>query len=124
MLACFRGNDEVIKLLLKGGAGTHSRDRVRKTLNCLQFVHDISFVLLSFFQWGKTALMYAVQRGHVEVVKMLLKNHADAAARDNDGRSVEGFARPGTLSFDTLVNLLRESLKEFEERYVDIHIAA
>jgi hypothetical protein len=60
--------------------------------------------------------MYAVQRGHVEVVKMLLKIHADASARDNDGRSVEGFARPGTLTFDALVQALRCSQFEFQER--------
>ena len=33
MLACFRGNSEVIKLLIKGGAGTHSRDRVNNFLS-------------------------------------------------------------------------------------------
>jgi hypothetical protein len=60
--------------------------------------------------------MYAVQRGHVKTVKMLLKIHADASARDNDGRIVEGFARPGTLTFDTLVELLRNSQLEFQER--------
>lgn len=68
------------------------------------------------YQWGKTALMYAVQRGHVETVKMLLHIHADAAARDNDGREVAGFARPGTLSYDTLVDMLETSQLEFEER--------
>lgn len=61
--------------------------------------------------------MYAVQRGHVESVKLLLNIHADASARDNDGRIVEGFARPGTLSFDEIVALLRTSQLEFQERY-------
>jgi hypothetical protein len=62
--------------------------------------------------------MYAVQRGHVEVVRELLKIHADASARDNDRRNVEGFARPGSLTYDTIVKLLRDSQMEFQERYM------
>ena len=60
--------------------------------------------------------MYAVQRGHVDTVKMLLDIHADASARDNDGRIVEGFAQPGTSVYETLIQLLRNSQIEFQER--------
>lgn len=65
--------------------------------------------------------MYAVQRGHVDSVKFLLKIHADASARDNENRCVEGFARPGTLTFDSLVELLQTSQLEFQERCLLVH---
>ena len=61
--------------------------------------------------------MYAVQRGHVDTVKMLLDIHADPTARDNEGRIVEGFAQPHNSNYDTIVQLLRDSQKEFHERY-------
>ena len=48
MLACFRGNTEVIKLLIKGGAGTHSRDRVGRLCRLLHFVYAFFIISLSY----------------------------------------------------------------------------
>ena len=42
MLACFRGNPTIIKLLIKHGAGTHSRDNVSYTSLAL----DVIFINL------------------------------------------------------------------------------
>ena len=36
-------------------------------------------------QWGKTALMYAVQRGNPEVIRLVLKFGADTTDYDNVG---------------------------------------
>ena len=40
------------------------------------------------FLLGKTPLMYAAQKGHLDIVEFLLNNEADVDAKDNYGKFI------------------------------------
>jgi ankyrin repeat protein len=63
MWAATGDNARAVELLLEAGAEVNAVDTTE----------------------GFTALMHAAAEGHVEVVKVLLKYHADPAVRDTDG---------------------------------------
>ena len=41
------------------------------------------YIDMLLLQFGRTALHWACNNGHVEVVKLLISNNADVAATDN-----------------------------------------
>ena len=53
---------------------------VIKNKNCILY--------LIYIYPGKTSLMYALENGHLDVAKELLKNNADTIAKYNDGKSI------------------------------------
>jgi len=56
---------------------------------------------------GKTALMWAANYGHIEVVKFLVKSGADVNIADNKGRTALIIARKNQMPF----NRYREIVK-------------
>lgn len=62
---CREGHSAVVELLLKHGVCIDNMD----------------------IEHGRTPLWWAADKGHVEVVKLLLGNGADKYLEDNDGRT-------------------------------------
>jgi len=47
---------------------------------------------------GWTSLIWAAKRGHIETVKVLLKNNADISIRDGSGNTALDYARQNKLT--------------------------
>jgi len=62
--ASFKGQKDIVELLILEGADLNARDRQ-----------------------GDTALMNAALKGHIEIVELLISNGADVSVKDNTGNS-------------------------------------
>jgi ankyrin repeat protein len=62
--ASFKGQKEIVELLILEGADLDARDRQ-----------------------GNTALMNAALKGHIEIVELLISNGADVSVKDNSGNT-------------------------------------
>ena len=54
----------------------------------LMFFHDPIFLNIRemYFYLGGNSLMYAADRGHTDIVKILIENEADVNLQANDGK--------------------------------------
>jgi ankyrin repeat protein len=59
--------------------------------------------------FGSTALMYAANKGNVEIIGYLLKNGADVHFKDKDGNTVLSAAKEG--NHPEAIKLIEDSLK-------------
>lgn len=71
---------------------------------------------------GMTALMTATRYGHVEIVKTLLRNHADIAVKNAYGSDAFQIAK--ALNHDVLVDLLRPFLDPAYSDYGNVNVFA
>ena len=84
--ALFKGNKEMVKLLLKARADINKRN-----------------------QYGKTPLCWAIHIGQIDMVQILLDNRADPNKADNDGVTPLLFAaKRGNTNNTAVVKLLIE----------------
>ena len=67
----------VAQLLIDHGADVHYQDNVCKII----FFHSLKHG--SFLQHGDTALHFAAQDGHPEIVKILVQSHAKLNVKNN-----------------------------------------
>ena len=85
-VASKRGNERMVQLLLRSGADVNARNGIRQAT--LAYDVDLAITegpaLNMSAKPSETALMVAVWRGHVAVVKQLLKGGADVNARGGE----------------------------------------
>lgn len=81
-VASQNGHTQTVQRLVEGGANVNHQDTVRHNVQWKHLYPHISlfftFLILLILQLGFTALVYASQNGHMEVVQMLLGHGADA----------------------------------------------
>jgi ankyrin repeat protein len=98
LIACWRGNKEIVELLLENGADVnYETDAYFYTalMNASGHGHaEIVRLLLNHGakvnaedDWQLTSLMRAAESGHLEVVRLLLEHGADASLRDDRGKT-------------------------------------
>jgi hypothetical protein len=109
-LAILRGHPHTAELLLERGADPTIGDN-RDTTPLLMasewgytevvrriLAHPYAVAIMNNrLGWGRTALWYASWRGHLEIVRLLLKQGADPTVGDNSGTTPMAAAR-GALS--------------------------
>ncbi len=109
MKASINGHIQAVKKLLSKGAevdltdkGGYSAMMLAASNNFYNIVSllvtqgaDINRVELTN---GWTSLIWAAKRGHVETVKVLLKNNADISIRDNSGNTALDYARQNNIT--------------------------
>lgn len=85
VMACINGDQEIVELLI------NSCKRVSSKFEFKNFINQTNFDIAEFRENGggvlnnytlKTPLMYAAHYGHLEIVKLLLKNGADSRIKD------------------------------------------
>lgn len=98
MLACKKGNIDVVKLLLENNAQTDVSDDAMKGFSPLMLASDSGYVEIvklliqppynvpidSADRWGRTAFMLASERGHNDVVEVFLKHGVDINEQQKD----------------------------------------
>ena len=67
-------------------------------------------MLISQDNDGNTPLYWAAYNGHLEIVKLLLDNHADANLQNNDGKAPLDAAKEKGQS--AIIELLRQQLAQ------------
>lgn len=104
MLASFNGHTEICEYLLDKDAHIEARDPNGRTALMFAstgpFPETVKLLLDSDANPNSvdhvekfTPLMHAAAEGHLDVVKILLKNGADKTLKDIDGDTAESFAR-------------------------------
>ncbi len=86
-LAAGKGHTGIVKILLKAGANVNAKDKYNLTplpLAALDHVRTGSWL---GWPGGETPLHQAADRGHTEVVKILLKAGAKVNAKENRGNT-------------------------------------
>ena len=114
MYAAQYGFLDSVKILLKAGADIDAQTNAGNKDNGYYCNEDICI------QYGeRTALMYAVQEGNLEVAKYLVENGADLKLTDSQGNDVYDYLRGsvpyGTSSEPKNENLTSEQVEEFAE---------
>ncbi|VEU19795.1 DEKNAAC100449 [Brettanomyces naardenensis] len=87
-LAARHGHTDIASLLLAFGAKVNYHDRN-----------------------GRTPLMYAVGKDHIEMVKLLIENNADSLLKDDDDKTALDYALASDVADNKEIRLLRESEK-------------
>ena len=114
ILACYRGNDDVAKVLINNGSDINKNSPMGTALMAaaVKGNNDIIKILLAnganpdlADNNGTTALMYAVQFRNKELVQMLLEAKADKRKVDGKGRTAFEHAVFGGQ--DDIINLLK-----------------
>ena len=90
-VATFRGHYQVVQLLLHAQQKMHQQQQQQQSnsnsnSNTVQFVNTPDV-------YGQTLLMIACQRGHVDIVRLLLRHGAYTHFRDEDGRTALQLAK-------------------------------
>ena len=104
MFAGYNGHTDIVRILLDEGARVNIRDGLGRTALLFTatgpFPKTVELLLkqkadpnIVDNQERFSALMHAAAEGHIEVVKILLANEADATLKDIDGDTAESFAR-------------------------------
>jgi len=114
ILACYRGNNEVAKMLIEKGADINYKSVLGSPLMAcvVKSNNEIAKVLISKDANvnitdvnGMTALLYATMFKNYEVTSLLVKNKADILAKDNRGNSALDYAI--LANDDTLIEILK-----------------
>jgi ankyrin repeat protein len=101
VLACYKGNNEVAKLLIETGSDINGKSKMGTPLMAAVVNGNLEIVKLLLSKKvdvdfanknGITALMYAVQFQNSEIIKLLLQNKPDKSIKDNQGKTAFEYA--------------------------------
>jgi uncharacterized protein len=101
ILACYRGNNEVAKLLIELNCDINGSSKMGTPLMAaiVKGNDEIATLLIEkkadvnvFDQNGTTALIYAVMFKNKKMIALLLKNNADKSHKDNKGKTAFEYA--------------------------------
>jgi len=114
ILACYRGNIEVAKFLIKNVKDINYNSGMGTALMAATYKNQIELVNLLVENRanlnitdasGTTALLLAVQFKNIELVKLFLKFNADKTLKDNKGKTAFEYAV--FSDNEQLINLLK-----------------
>lgn len=114
ILACYRGNIEVAKFLIKNGADVNANSSMGSPLMAAVVKGNIEVVNLLLEKRadvnvtdanGITALIYAVQFRNAEIVKILIDHKADKTHVDKEGKTAFEYAV--FTGNESIINLLK-----------------
>lgn len=114
LLACYRGNNEVAKLLIETGCDINQKSSMGTPLMAAVVKGNaaiVQYLLLKNAnvnltdENGTTALMYAVMFKNKELVILLLQKNADKLLIDNKGKSAFEYAV--FTGNEEIINLLK-----------------
>jgi ankyrin repeat protein len=114
ILACYKGNNEVAKILIENNCDLNAKSEMGTALmaSIVKGNNEISSILIQkkanlnlTDANGTTALMYAVQFKNIELVKLLLANNADKSIIDNKGKTAFEYA--AFSGNESIINLLK-----------------
>jgi ankyrin repeat protein len=114
IIAALNGHDEVVRVLLEGGADVErgdvdmdtalSRAAVKGHLEVCRRLLDWGAKVNTVDRWKETALHDAVFNGHMSVAKLLVERGADVSLKDVRGRTAANMAR--VYGYTTLADWL------------------
>jgi ankyrin repeat protein len=114
ILACYRGNNEVAKILIENNCDINVKSEMGTALmaSIVKGNNEIALLLINkkadvnlTDAQGTTALMYAVQFKNIDLVKLLLVNKADKSLQDNKGKTAFEYA--AFSGNEAIINLLK-----------------
>ena len=114
ILACYRGNNEVAKILIENNCDINVKSEMGTALmaSIVKGNNEIASFLIDkkadvnlTDAQGTTALMYAVQFKNIDLVKLLLVNKADKSLQDNKGKTAFEYA--AFSGNEAIINLLK-----------------
>ena len=114
VLACYRGNNEVAKLLIASGSDINGISKMGTPLMAavVKGNNEIAAILISnkadlnaADANGTTALIYAIQFNNKTVLKLLLENKVDKTHKDKDGKTA--FEHAVFAGNEEIINLLK-----------------
>lgn len=114
ILACYRGNNEVAKILIANNCEINAKSEMGSALMAciVKGNNEIATLLIqkkadlnATDSQGTTALMYAVQFKNIDLVKLLLANKADKSLLDNKGKTAFEYA--AFSGNEAIINLLK-----------------
>ncbi|PZO31230.1 MAG: ankyrin repeat domain-containing protein [Flavobacteriaceae bacterium] len=114
ILACYRGNNEVAKVLIENNCDLNAKSEMGTPLMAaivkgnneiakllIEKKADINYADIN----GTTALIYAVQFQNIEILKLLIENNVNKLHKDNDGKTA--FEHAVFSSNDAIIKLLK-----------------
>lgn len=114
ILACYRGNNEVAKLLIENGSDINVKSSMGTPLMAavVKGNNEIAKLLIDkkadingADPNGTTALIYAVQFQNKEILTLLVQSKADKTHKDNDGKTA--FEHAVFAGNEEIINLLK-----------------
>ncbi len=114
ILACYRGNNEVAKILIANNCEINAKSEMGSALMAciVKGNNEIATLLIqkkadlnTTDSQGTTALMYAVQFKNAELVKLLLENKANKTIKDEKGKTAFEYAV--FSGEESIINLLK-----------------
>ena len=75
-LAIEKGYINVVKLLIENGADVNS-----KSFSFQNWLHFIPSIIMLQFPMNKTPLHIAIEKGNIEIIKLLIENSADVNSK-------------------------------------------
>ena len=114
ILACYRGNNEVAKIIIGSGCDINNNSKMGTALMAaiVKGNNEIAKLLIekkanvhSSDGNGTTALLYAVQFKNYEMASLLIKADADYSVKDNRGNSALDYAI--LANDDKLIEILK-----------------
>ena len=114
ILACYRGNNEVVKFLIDNGSDIDASSSMGTALmaavvkgndEIVKILLDKNADINAIDSNGTTALMYAVQFQNEELIKLLLEYKADKSKIDKNGKTAFEFAV--FSKNEAIINLLK-----------------
>ena len=114
ILACYKGNNEVAKLLIENGCDINGNSKmgtplmaavVKGNIEAAKFLLQKNADPNNSDKNGTTALMYATSVKNYELVSLLTKANANPDVKDNRGNSALDYAI--LLNDDKLIELLK-----------------
>lgn len=114
VLACYRGNNEVAKLLIETGSDINGNSKMGTPLMAciVKGNNEITKLLIekkanvnNTDDNGTSALIYAVQFNNEIALKLLLENNADKTHKDKEGKTA--FEHAVFAGNENIINLLK-----------------